>query len=255
VADLNRPTHIFNTPDQAIKLLLAANHLPRNLPRVKKVAADALGAGYPDRQQAHAGINTAIGGFYADRYPELLHGARFIDHVYRVMNDLFEEVLIVSNSPELYAAIDCRKVPDIYCAKGVLAGIHAGLVHARSDRIFVVGCDMPFINPQVVRAICTGDWPEDVVIPVLQGGHEPLHALYGRNCITAIEEQLQAGRKRIISFFPWVNVRGLGAEHWQESDPEGLSFRNINTPEEYFQLRGEPVSLGLSSKEQQRESG
>ena len=184
-----------------------------------------------------------------------LHGARFIDHVYRVMNDLFEEVLIVSNSPELYAAIDCRKVPDIYCAKGVLAGIHAGLVHARSDRIFVVGCDMPFINPQVVRAICTGDWPEDVVIPVLQGGHEPLHALYGRNCITAIEEQLQAGRKRIISFFPWVNVRELGAEHWQESDPEGLSFRNINTPEEYFQLRGEPVSLGLSSKEQQRESG
>jgi hypothetical protein len=67
----NRPTHIFNTPDQAINLLLAANHIPRDLPWVKKVAADALGAGYPDRQQAHAGINTAISGFYADRYPEL----------------------------------------------------------------------------------------------------------------------------------------------------------------------------------------
>ena len=84
---------------------------------------------------------------------------------------------------------------------------------------------------------------------------QPLHALYGRRCITAIEEQLQAGRKRIVSFFPLVNVRELGAEHWQESDPEGLSFRNINTPEEYFQLRGEPVSLGLSSKEHQRVSG
>jgi len=177
-----------------------------------------------------------------------LYGARFIDHIYRVMHDLFEEVLIVSNSPELYADIDCRVVPDIYCAKGSLAGIHAGLVHARHERIFVVGCDMPFINPQVVRAICTGDRPEDVVIPLLPGGHEPLHALYARSCITAIEEQLRAGRKRIVSFFPRVTVRELVAEHWQESDPEGLSFRNINTPEEYFQLRGEPVGLGLVAK-------
>jgi len=76
-----------------------------------------------------------------------------------------------------------------------------------------------------------------------------------RSCITAIEEHLQAGQKRIISFFPGVNVRELGAGHWQESDPEGLSFRNINTPQEYFQLRGEPISLGLAAKEKQREPG
>lgn len=198
-----------------------------------------------------AGVILAGGGsrrMKSDKSLLPLYGARFIDHVYRVMNDLFQEVLIVSNSPEVYADIDCCKVPDIYCAKGALAGIHAGLFHARHDRVFIVGCDMPFINPQVVRAICTGDWPEDVVIPVSQGGFEPLHALYGRRCITVIEKQLQAGRKRIISFFPWANVRELGAEHWQESDPEGLSFRNINTPEEYFQLRGEPFSLSLAAK-------
>jgi FdhD protein len=168
-----------------------------------------------------------------------LHGARFIDHVYRVMADLFDEVLIVTNSPEGYADIVCRKVPDIHVNRGVLAGIHAGLCHARHDKAFVVACDMPFINPHVVRAVCGGTVQADVMIPAHEKGLESLHVLYGKNCIGAIVCQLDAGQKRIASFFPQVHVREIGNEHWQEVDPEGRSFRNINTPEEYFLLRGE----------------
>jgi FdhD protein len=179
-----------------------------------------------------------------------LYGVRFVDHVYRVMDELFQEVMIVTNSPKLYKDVDCRKVPDIYRAQGALAGIHAGLCHAQHDRVFVVACDMPFISPQVVRTICTSDWSEDVVIPVLPKGFEPLHAIYGKNCIPAIEEQLEAGRKRIISFLPRVKVRELGSEYWQWVDPEGNSFRNINTPEEYFRLWGESASLYQAAKGQ-----
>ncbi len=67
----NRPTHIFYTPDRAVNIMLAANLIPRDLPWIKKVAADALGSSYPDRQQAHAGIDKAIKGFYEERYPDL----------------------------------------------------------------------------------------------------------------------------------------------------------------------------------------
>lgn len=168
-----------------------------------------------------------------------LYGARFIDHVYRVMGGLFDEVLIVTNSPDGYSDIACRKVPDIYVKGGVLAGIHAGLCHARHEKAFVVACDMPYINPHVVRAVCASDMQADVVIPAHAEGLEPLHALYGKNCISAIVSQLDTGQKRVASFFPQVHVWELGNEHWQNVDPEGRSFRNINTPEEYFQLRGE----------------
>lgn len=168
-----------------------------------------------------------------------LDGARFIDHVYRVVNELFEEILIVTNSPHSYGDLPCRKVPDLHVNRGVLAGIHSGLCHSRHARAFVVACDMPFINPKVVRAVCAGTVAADVVIPVQAVGMEPLHALYAKNCIAAITAQLDAGEKRIASFFPKVCVRALGSEYWQDVDPAGLSFRNINTPDEYFRLRCE----------------
>jgi len=167
-----------------------------------------------------------------------LKGARFIDHVHRSMEALFEEVIIVTNSPQLYEDIFCRKVPDIYYAQGSLAGIHSGLCHARTERIFVAGCDMPLLDPEVVRALCDASEGEDVLIPALEGRTEPLHALYGKGCIESMEEVLDAGKRRIVSFFDRVRVRELGLEFFAGLDPEGLSFRNINTPEEYYALRG-----------------
>ena len=67
----NRPTHIYLSPDRAVNIYLAANLIPRDLPWIKKVATEALGQPYPDRKQAHAGIQAAIMGFYERRYPEL----------------------------------------------------------------------------------------------------------------------------------------------------------------------------------------
>jgi hypothetical protein len=67
----NRPTHIYLSPDRAVNIYLAANLISRDLPWIKKVATEALGQPYPDRKQAHAGIQAAIKGFYERRYPEL----------------------------------------------------------------------------------------------------------------------------------------------------------------------------------------
>lgn len=165
-----------------------------------------------------------------------IHGARFIDHTYRCLSELFDEVIIVTNSPSLYDGIPCSKVPDIYYAQGSLAGIHSGLCHARHERVFVVACDMPFVDSAVVRHICSRANEGDVVIPVGERGSEPLHALYSKGCLPAMEEVLDAGRKRIVEFFPQVEVVEIGAREWSAIDPGGRSFCNINTPQEYFQL-------------------
>jgi molybdopterin-guanine dinucleotide biosynthesis protein A len=52
-----------------------------------------------------------------------------------------------------------------------------------------------------------------------------------------MEAALDAGKRRIVSFFPAVRVRAVPREELSAIDPKGLSFRNINTPEEYFALR------------------
>ena len=167
-----------------------------------------------------------------------IQGARFIDHVYRRMAALFDEVIIVTNSPDLYNEIPCRKVPDIYYAQGSLAGVHSGLAHAKTEKIFVVGCDMPFIAPAVVKQICSHAGEGDLVIPHSSSGHEPLHALYSKHCLPAMERVLDAGLKRILLFFDQVKLIELPVAEIQQLDPQELSFQNINTPEDYFRLRG-----------------
>ncbi len=182
-----------------------------------------------------------------------IHGARFIDHVYARLAALFDEVIIVTNSPELYQEIPCRKVPDIYPAQGALAGIHSGVKHARHPAAFVVGCDMPFVSGELVRRICSAGDQGDLVLPLSSSGHEPLHALYGKSCLTAMEQVLNSGRKRILSFFDQVKVVEIAAEQLQLIDPQERSFRNINTPEEYFQLRGKGINNNLAPEPQQEQ--
>ena len=176
-----------------------------------------------------------------------IHGARFIDHVYNRLAGLFHEMLIVTNAPELFPEFPCRKVKDIYPAGGALAGIHAGLKHAGNERIFVIGCDMPFVAPELVRTICARAEQADLILPVSSGGHEPLHALYSKACLPAMEHVLAAGERRIASFFDQVRVAEISTDELQQIDPQERSFRNINTPEEYFQLRGKQGTERISS--------
>jgi len=165
------------------------------------------------------------------------HGARFIDHTYRIMAELFDEVLIVTNSPDLYSAIPCRKVPDLYYAQGSLAGIHAGVSHASHNAAFVVACDMPFINPEAITLLCNLAADGDVVIPISAHGPEPLHALYHKRCLPAMEAVLDAGHKRIVGFFPQVKVVEVPAADLSALGAAESSFLNVNTPQEYFSLR------------------
>ncbi|MDW7646394.1 MAG: formate dehydrogenase accessory sulfurtransferase FdhD [Desulfuromonadales bacterium] len=201
----------------------------------------------PDAKPRLAGVTGVIlaGGesrrMGSDKSLLPIDGARFIDHIYRRLSLLFDEVIIVTNSPDLYADIPCRKVPDLYRAQGSLAGIHSGLHHARHERIFVVACDMPFVSPAVIRRLCLAEKTGDVVIPWGDQGFEPLHAVYGKGCLPVMERTLVRGDRRIVSFFDEVKVVRMPLEDLAELDPQGLSFRNINTPQEYFHLREKQV--------------
>jgi FdhD protein len=166
-----------------------------------------------------------------------LSGERFIERSYQLMASLFEEVLIVTNSPDLYADIPCRKVPDIYRGKGALAGIHSGLHHASQEQIFVVACDMPYLQPELIRYICQENGAAEVHIPHSSHSLEPLHACYRKSCLAAMEVVLENDGRRIIDFFPAVSVAEIPDENWKRFDPQGLSFHNINTPQDYFSLR------------------
>ncbi len=176
-------------------------------------------------------------------------GGRFIEAIHRQLATLFAEVLLVTNNPEHYPFLPCRKVSDIFGGMGALAGIHAGLFHSLNPAIFVVACDMPYLNTELIRHLAGRADRGGVLIPESLGGLEPLHAVYGKGCLAAIEATLLSGERRIVSFFHRTNVNKMNAAEVARFDPEFASFRNINTPEDYFRLRGMEKDEGDKGEE------
>lgn len=164
-------------------------------------------------------------------------GGRFIEAIHRQLAEMFAEVILVTNNPEQYDFLPCRTVPDRYTGCGVLAGIHSGLYHSLSPAIFAVACDMPYLSEHLIRHLTNQADERGVVIPESPVGIEPLHAVYGRGCLPAVETVLMAGEMKIRSFFDRVPVTRVSADEVETFDPGFNSFRNINTPDEYFQLR------------------
>lgn len=175
-----------------------------------------------------------------------VNGATLIEAIYRRMAELFAEVLLVTNSPEIYDFIPCRKVPDLYTGMGVLAGIHSGLYHSSSPAIFAVACDMPYLVEDLVRHLAEHADAGGVLIPESPRGLEPLHAVYGKGCLAAIEATLLSGQRKIVSFFDRTNVSKMNRDQVAKFDPTFVSFVNINTIDDYLGLsEGEPMKIAL----------
>ncbi|GAM09613.1 hypothetical protein OR1_01893 [Geobacter sp. OR-1] len=173
-----------------------------------------------------------------------VNGVPLIATIYRRMAELFDEVLLVTNTPEIYDFIPCRKVPDLYAGMGVLAGIHSGLLHSSSPAIFATACDMPYLVEDLVCHIAERADAGGVLIPEGPAGLEPLHAAYGKGCLAAIEATLLSGQRRIVSFFDRTNVSRVNQEQVAIFDPTFSSFVNINTMEDYLffaMANGSPV--------------
>jgi len=163
------------------------------------------------------------------------------------------EVLIVAGDTGLYADLGVPVVEDRFHGVGVLGGLHAGLEAASHELALAVGCDMPFLNPELLQAFAA--WAEGYDVVVLQhipppsspqmggkegGPHvEPLHAAYRRTCLPAIEAAIRAGERRVVSFFPHVRVRTVTLAEISAFDPHLRSFRNVNTLQEWEVVQAE----------------
>ncbi len=166
-----------------------------------------------------------------------LGGRRIIERVLGALEGAVDEVLVVTNTPELYAFLRLPMVPDAYPDGGSLGGIFTGLKAASGDAAFTVACDMPFVHPDVVRLVVNRAAEGDVVIPRVGEQLETMHAVYGKACLGPMEERLRAGRLKIVGFFDRVRVVEItAAEIAAHGDPD-LLFMNVNTPDELTRAR------------------
>lgn len=160
-------------------------------------------------------------------------GRTLLEHILKRVEGMFREVLVVGRNPGAFPE-GVKPVSDVMAIRAPLVGILSGLLAAESSRSFVLGCDMPFIEPALVAGICSQALSgADVTVPVVRGYREPLCAVYSRSCTPRITECLQSGNLKATGFYHSVTVREVGEQTVREFDPHLNSFININTPGEF----------------------
>ncbi|MFQ5956140.1 MAG: molybdenum cofactor guanylyltransferase [Candidatus Brocadiales bacterium] len=150
------------------------------------------------------------------------------------LKPLFEEIILSTNTPERFEHLDIPAIPDIVPGRGPLGGIYTALTNVGNPYLFAIACDMPLINPGLIKYMKEKGEGYDVTVPETEQGLEPLHAIYSRGCIPAIKKQLEGnGSGRVISFFPDVKVRVITKEEIASIEGGREAFLNFNTPEDY----------------------
>ncbi len=162
-----------------------------------------------------------------------LGGKRLVDRVLEVMRAVFDTLLLVTNTPTVYADLGVRMVPDVWAEAGALGGIYSALQQAATPSCLVVACDMPFLQAALLRYLVAQRRDYDVVVPDVHDELQTLHAVYSQDCVAPIERCLAAQRLRVISFFPEVRVRTVTTSEVLPHDPQLLAFHNVNTPEDW----------------------
>ncbi|HBH02259.1 MAG TPA: molybdenum cofactor guanylyltransferase [Candidatus Rokubacteria bacterium] len=171
-------------------------------------------------------------------------GRRIIERVRDAVAPVVGELLLVTNTPDLYAFLGLPMVADVYPDHGSLGGIYSGLTAAPGEAAFTVACDMPFLHPEVVRLVVARAGTADVVIPRVGGQLETLHAVYAKSCLPHIEALLAERRFKIAGFFNQVRVAEVPESEIARHRDPALVFMNVNTPEELARARALAVDLG-----------
>lgn len=166
-----------------------------------------------------------------------VRGRTIIERSAEILQQLFPEVLVITNSPDDFSFLGLPMYGDIYPGRGSLGGLYTGLTHCAGQWGFLVACDMPFLNGTVIEYLTNLRGEADVVIPRLTDGLEPLHAVYAKECLPYIRDLLASGDLKIIDFLKKVRVREVSEEELFPYDSEFRFIMNVNTPKDLEQAQ------------------
>ncbi len=176
------------------------------------------------------GMSTRYG---TDKALAEIQGVPLVERIVRVMAVIFRRVILITNTPKRYSFLKLPMHQDLVPGIGPLGGIYTGLKLMAGRAGFVAACDMPFLNPDLVRHMLEIQGHFDAVVPKMDWKIEALHALYSRSCLPAIERSIDSRRYQIFKFFSQIDVRYIDEDEIRIYDPDLRSFYNVNDLREW----------------------
>jgi molybdopterin-guanine dinucleotide biosynthesis protein A len=110
---------------------------------------------------------------------------------------------------------------------GPLAGLHAGLRAAATERVVTAPCDSPFLPADLVAKLAAALDASGAAVAVARTGAQPhpVFLMTERSVLPGLDAFLASGRRRIDAWY-------AALPHVEVDFGDEAPFRNINTPED-----------------------
>lgn len=128
-------------------------------------------------------------------------------------------------------------IHDIVSDRGAAGAIHAAMTNARTEWIFVLACDLPFVSAEFVSLMRGRIEPEfAAVIPVQSDGRwQPLCGFYRvADCLPVVTSALTSSGKHpsFKDLLSGLNVRMIGLDEYRDLPDSDRLLRNVNSLED-----------------------
>jgi molybdopterin-guanine dinucleotide biosynthesis protein A len=157
-------------------------------------------------------------------------GTKIIDKQLKVLSSIFDDIFICGKDTGYQNNIPVFE--DDFFDFGPISGIYSALKHSKTDYVFVVSCDMPFLNKDTIKEMieyCSNNKDTQILIPEHKKGLEPLHALYHKSMLPIIHNQINSGNLSIRKCFSISKTQKF-IVNLQHNPTK--SFFNVNNPED-----------------------
>ncbi len=162
-----------------------------------------------------------------------------IELISKLMRELFERVILITNEPGLYEFLNIKSFEDIYAGRGPLGGIHSGLMHSAAEINFILSCDIPLISKNTIKFIADYPSEKNIKVPFADGHIQQLCGVYSKSCLPLTEEILseedisEKGKKCMV--LKLVERAGSDIINIEKEMPgyEQGTFLNMNDKTQY----------------------
>jgi molybdopterin-guanine dinucleotide biosynthesis protein A len=162
-----------------------------------------------------------------------LGGRSIIEIIAGVLGPLFGRLRVIANESKRFESLAIPVQPDLRPGQGPLGGIHAALSTARSEAVFIIACDFPFLNAGFIKGLVRRFEGYDAVVPRSGGRPFPVCAVYSVRCLPVIDRRIDRCLLKTDGILNEINTRWVTGDELEHLDPEGVALTNLNTPEDY----------------------
>lgn len=173
-----------------------------------------------------------------------IDGITVIERVIKLMSSIFNDVILITNTPKEYEFVDITMYKDIFEYKGPLAGIHSGLSNTTTEENFIISCDMPLINPEMINHVVNYKSNKLIRIGRANNHAQTLFGMYSKNILSYLEKILDQNNRKSIKQNIFSVFRLLDKVDHEIIDLEACEgytehlFYNMNRPEDYEKIKG-----------------